>query len=310
VLAGDFYHVGDTTAGDIDLGDGWDRVPRSGQYIGWLGLEGNEFEFGHTCRFSAPFVPLSPGLHVFFGAGDSTDPKVSMKDLTAIYGDKSPSMKSKATLVCVHLLIVLAAAWLLFGGGIAKVDMLLGRQPQLASALRRGMLMGAAGLYFLRTVATIFIFLKRRMGWSEVGLIALWIMTIDMAFVYVGGRNEASFGNMGVIGVVLLLAGSAVNTVSEWQRHQWKQRPENAGRLYTGGLFRYARHINYFGDQVLFTGWMLITGHVALLVIPVIMAFGFLFGNIPALDRYLEKRYGDDYRNYARVTKRFIPYVY
>jgi len=219
-------------------------------------------------------------------------------------------MKSKAALVCVHLLIVVVATWFMFWGGIYQVDIFLGRSHQLASEVRRGILMSAAIFYFLRTLVTIFIFLKRRMGWSEASVIALWIAAIDILFAYFGGRNEASLGTTGVIGVVLLLGGSFVNTVSEWQRYQWKQQPENAGRLYTGGLFRYTRHINYFGDEVLFTGWVLVTGQMELLIIPGIMAFGFLFENIPALDRYLEERYGDDYRNYARTVKRFIPYVY
>jgi protein-S-isoprenylcysteine O-methyltransferase Ste14 len=77
-----------------------------------------------------------------------------------------------------------------------------------------------------------------------------------------------------------------------------------------GGLFHYARHVNYFGDEVLFTSYVLMTGRAGLLVIPVLMAFGFVFANIPAQDLYLEERYGDEYRAYARTLKRFIPYIY
>jgi protein-S-isoprenylcysteine O-methyltransferase Ste14 len=231
-------------------------------------------------------------------------------DLTAIYRDKSPSLRTKATLVCIHLLVVAVSMWLLLGGGIGVLDNLLGRSPQLASTLRRSVLAATAVLYFMRTLITIFVFLKRRMPWSEVGTIAPWIATIDMLFAYFGGRNTDSFGLTGFIGICLVLAGSAVNTGSELQRHLWKKNPENAGHLYTGGLFRYSRHINYFGDEVLFTGWMLITGRAGLILIPVIMACGFIFINIPALDRYLEQRYGDEYRTYVRIVKRFIPYIY
>jgi protein-S-isoprenylcysteine O-methyltransferase Ste14 len=233
-----------------------------------------------------------------------------MADLTAIYKDKSPSLGSKTTLVCIHLLVVVIVGWLLLGGGIAGLDNFFGGSHRLASNLRRGALVTAAALYFLRTLATVFVFLKRRMPWSEVGMIALWVALIDVLFAYFGGRHEGSFGPSGVAGVVLLLAGSAINSGAELQRHLWKQQSENAGHLYTGGLFRYARHINYFGDEVLFTGWVLMTGQLGLLIIPVIMALLFLFGNIPALDRYLEDRYGEEYRVYAGTVKRFIPYVY
>jgi steroid 5-alpha reductase family enzyme len=233
-----------------------------------------------------------------------------MTDLTAIYHDKSSSFRTKATLICIHLLIVAVSVWLLLGGGIALLDNLFGRPHQLASTFRRGALTAAAVLYFIRTLVTIFVFLKRRMPWSEVCTIAPWIAAIDILFAYFGGRNDGSFGLTGIIGIFLLLAGSAINTGSELQRHLWKKNPENTGHLYTGGLFKYAQHINYFGDEVLFTGWALMTGRVGLLLIPVIMAFGFIFINIPALDRYLAERYDDEYRTYAQKVKRFIPYVY
>jgi protein-S-isoprenylcysteine O-methyltransferase Ste14 len=49
---------------------------------------------------------------------------------------------------------------------------------------------------------------------------------------------------------------------------------------------------------------------VGLLIIPILMASGFILLNIPAQDRYLEERYGDEYHAYARTVKRFIPYIY
>jgi steroid 5-alpha reductase family enzyme len=233
-----------------------------------------------------------------------------MTDLAAIYRDKSSSLPTKAVLVCVHLLIVAVSVWLLLGSGITVLDNLFGRPQQLAPTLRRSLLAAAAVLYFMRTLITIFIFLKRRMPWSEVCTIAPWIAAIDLLFAYFGGRNNEAFGLTGFIGIVLVMAGSTINTGSEFQRHLWKKNPKNTGHLYTGGLFRYSRHINYFGDEVLFTGWVLMAGRVGLLLIPVIMACGFIFINIPALDRYLEQRYGNEYRTYAQTVKRFIPYIY
>ena len=40
---------------------------------------------------------------------------------------------------------------------------------------------------------------------------------------------------------------------------RWKQQPANAGHLYVGGLFAFARHINYFGEILTFLGWALLT---------------------------------------------------
>ena len=89
-----------------------------------------------------------------------------------------------------------------------------------------------------------------------------------------------------------------------------KQDSANKGECYTGGLFRHSMHINYFGDIVLFTGWSLFTHATWALALPVFMAIMFAFVHIPALDAYLAKRYGDAFENYARKTKKLVPYVW
>lgn len=50
-----------------------------------------------------------------------------------------------------------------------------------------------------------------------------------------------------LIGFGLSVTGTAIEFVSEGQRRRFKQDPSNKGKLYTGGLFQLARHINYTG---------------------------------------------------------------
>ena len=52
------------------------------------------------------------------------------------------------------------------------------------------------------------------------------------------------------------------------------------------------------------------THSVSLLVIPLIMAMNFVFNIIPSLDRYLEKKYKDEFRDYSKKTKKLIPLIY
>ena len=233
-----------------------------------------------------------------------------MNNLSYVYRDKSPSLETKATLATLHLGIVLVATWLLVGGGIAQVSTLLHWEYQLTNVLRRAVLVAAAWLYFSRTLVTIFIFMRRRMPWSEVWTIAVWILAIDVLFAFLGGQSDESFGAAAVAGTVLVVVGSLINTCSEWQRHIWKQQATHQGRLYRNGFWALARHINYFGDLILFTGWALVTGRLVLLVVPVVMFLGFAYVNIPAQDKYLAERYGDEYYAYAKTTARLIPFVY
>ncbi|MGH8880780.1 MAG: DUF1295 domain-containing protein, partial [Stackebrandtia sp.] len=91
---------------------------------------------------------------------------------------------------------------------------------------------------------------------------------------------------------------------------RFKARPENRGKLYTRGLFRYSMHPNYLGDVTLFTGFALVTGSLWALAIPVIMAAMFIFINIPMLDKYLAERYGSAFDEYAGRTAKLFPFVY
>lgn len=98
--------------------------------------------------------------------------------------------------------------------------------------------------------------------------------------------------------------------LSEFARHVWKQRPENRGRLYTERLFRYPRHPNYLGDLISFSGICFISGAWVTAVIPILMFAGFVFVNVPLLDSHLHDRYGTAFDQYARQTKKLIPFVY
>ena len=108
------------------------------------------------------------------------------------------------------------------------------------------------------------------------------------------------------IGAALFLAGSWMNSYSEYARHVWKQRPENRGRLYTEGLFHYSRHPNYLGDLVLFSGLCMIAGVLVTAIVPVLMLAGFVFVNIPVLDAHLAHKYGGEFAEYARRTHKLF----
>ena len=71
-----------------------------------------------------------------------------------------------------------------------------------------------------------------------------------------------------------------------------------------------ALHVAALGDTVLFIGYALVAGAPLALVIPALMAAGFVFVHIPLLDRYLEKKYGAAFEAWARTTKHYVPFVY
>jgi steroid 5-alpha reductase family enzyme len=176
--------------------------------------------------------------------------------------------------------------------------------------VRRIMIAACLIIYFFRLQVTVWVFQKRFWTWFETITISILMTFVLFVFARAGGNNNQAVGIIEMIGVLLYLSGSCINTFSEYARHVWKSKAENRGRLYTGGLFRFAMHINYFGDIVLFTGFAMITNRFGVYVIPLAMTMNFIFNIIPLLDKYLEEKYGDEFRVYSKKTKKLIPLIY
>lgn len=170
--------------------------------------------------------------------------------------------------------------------------------------------LAAALIYFIRVCFTTLFLLRRRMGWPEAITIVVWVGIIHVGFAILTLSTQQPLDSLDLTSGALYLLGSYLNTGSEYERYRGKQIPENQGHPYTEGLFRYSMHINYFGDTLLFTGYALLTRHLLAFIVPLLMAGIFVFGNIPMLDRYLHERYGEEFSDYARRTKKFIPFLY
>ena len=80
--------------------------------------------------------------------------------------------------------------------------------------------------------------------------IGLLVPTVLNTLTLVGiCTNRGPFGSVtDYLGLGLFALGSALETVSELQRKAFKAKESNKGKVYTGGLFSLARHINYTGE--------------------------------------------------------------
>lgn len=227
-----------------------------------------------------------------------------------MYGDYSSSLEQKSTLAGIHFIILLLVFWLLFLNGIDWVTALIGFPRVTGNGARRILILSGGLLYFIKEIYTEFIFLKRELKWIEALTMALWLFILYMTFSFTGGYNSNKPGFIVYLGIVFYLLGAFINSGSEFLRYRWKLKPENKGKLYTGGFFKLSRHINYFGDVVLFIGFAMFTGSVYSYIIPAAMIVLFVVVNIPLLDNYLKEKYGEQFIEYSSHTKKFIPFVY
>jgi protein-S-isoprenylcysteine O-methyltransferase Ste14 len=227
----------------------------------------------------------------------------------AFKDEHAPSIPAKVLLSASILAGVLVAAALT--AGYPEWLVLLFKDEKGGGNAARQLLFLSCGLiYLVRFIICMFVFLKRHISWLEGGLVSFLFFMMFYLFGTSAGSHPEALGVIDLGGVCLYLVGSIVNTLADYQRFAWKRRSENKGRLYTQGLFRHAMHINYFGDSVLYIGLALITREWVCLYVAIGISANFIILQIPMLDRHLKNRYGGAFDEYAKQTKKFIPFVY
>jgi protein-S-isoprenylcysteine O-methyltransferase Ste14 len=217
-------------------------------------------------------------------------------------GEKTPSIAPKVAICSWYLMCVAGAVWLTFA--------VPSEGDRLGSPARQAALLTSAVIYIARAATTLCVFVKRKVPWWEAAWGGLPIGLVLFLSLSDGLRVPQGLGFLDGGGILLYLAGSYVGTASEYSRHLWKAQPENRGRLYTEGLFRYSRHINYFGDLLLFGGYAVLTRQPWTGIVPLAMALNFVFLIIPAHDAYLAMRYGGEFADYAQRTRKLVPFLY
>ncbi|OJD58554.1 isoprenylcysteine carboxylmethyltransferase family protein [Bacillus sp. NH11B] len=214
-----------------------------------------------------------------------------------MYGINRPTIKEKILILVAEIIYLIIAYYLLFITH-AKSGVSLG-------------LFIALIITVLRLTAMMFIWLPRGIAWQEaiMNSIAFGIYYLGFPILMITSKQDPNLIVL-VIGWMLFLGGSILNTVSELLRKPFKDNPANQGKLYTGGLFKYAIHINYLGDCLWVLGLALISNNIYSLLIPLGLFIVFVFDYIPKSDDYLQNKYGEQFTVYKQKTKKLIPFIW
>jgi protein-S-isoprenylcysteine O-methyltransferase Ste14 len=125
--------------------------------------------------------------------------------------------------------------------------------------------------------------------------------------------TEADFPQPALlIGGSLYVVGIMTELIAEIQRKRFKTDPNNKGKAYTGGLWSFARHINYGGYTIWRAGYAMAGGGYTLgALVGAFFAWDFTQRAIPILSEYCEKRYGAQWEEFKQKTPyQLIPYIY
>ena len=227
-----------------------------------------------------------------------------------LYGQKGQSIPQKTLIIILALVLLYLSYWILFQSGGSIFLSWMGLEKVSAPVERRMIIFLFAIISFLRIGFMMIYLLKRKISWEESLGVSLGLVLYYVGFAMLVLPTDKQLGVIDFIGIALFLIGSFINTFSELQRHFWKKQAENQGKLYTKGLFKYAMHINYFGDVCWVMACAVITRNLYASIIPFLLICFFVFYNIPKLDQYLASKYGNDFDLYKKDTKKLIPFLY
>lgn len=111
----------------------------------------------------------------------------------------------------------------------------------------------------------------------------------------------------GVGAVCLGLSGLVISAVRAFRRARTRPEPwKPTTALVTDGPYRFTRNPMYLGFALVYVGVTLLVNTLwPLLLLPVVLTV-IHFLVIRREERYLERKFGDDYRAYLRTVRRWI----
>ncbi len=227
-----------------------------------------------------------------------------------MHGIKENSNTLRVIGFLMNGMFLLIAYLICFDEKFIWFDSILNLDFKNGNFYRKCCLMIFGAIMYIRMYLTTFHLLKRRIQIDEFFGVLIAYFIYQIGFILLGAWNTSSLGTLDYFGILLFFLGSYINTYSEIQRKNFKKDPNNKGKLYTLGLFKLARHINYFGDICWVVGWAIITHNIWSGLIPIALTLGFIFFFIPELSSYLEKKYGEEYMNWKNNTKSLFPYIF
>jgi len=174
---------------------------------------------------------------------------------------------------------------------------------------RQWPVMLCTGSFVARVLVQMAVFWSRSIPWKEVWLEAGGIIPLSVASLALGAARRPRASGWSLGGALMLFYGGTwLNVWPEYQRHRWKQEQGHEGRLYTGGLWSFVRHINYTGEMLSFFGYSWVTGAVWTLWVPTVMSLGLATVSVREIEFYLARKYGEEWKEYvSRVRHVMLP---
>ena len=139
----------------------------------------------------------------------------------AFKDEHAPSTLMKLLLSTGSLMGTLIPALLMSGHADFLIQHLELRKPE-GNTYRQLLMVSCSLIYLFRFAICVFVFIKRKIGWSEGGLVSFLFFMMFYLFNTSAGSHFEPIGLIDIVGIFLYLTGSYINTFADYQRHAWK----------------------------------------------------------------------------------------
>ena len=197
-----------------------------------------------------------------------------------LYGQKSKSIPQKIIIHLLEILILCLSYWILFQTGGDWIEKHLHLHNTTTNLDRRIIIFTFNIIIFFRLAYMMIILLKRKIPWEESLSVPFAFAVYYFGFSILVLPTSQFIDGLDYFAIVIFATGCVLNTGGEILRNNWKKKPENKGKIYTHGFFKYARHINYFGDILWVAACALITRNWYAPLIPVFIFCFFVAAGI------------------------------
>ena len=142
---------------------------------------------------------------------------------------------------------------------------------------------------------------------------ALLVAVLSLPFLLACLNTRTPLGRFEKFAAGLWLVSMIGEVIADLQLNTFKKNPENHGKTYRAGLWKYSRHPNYFFEWLIWVSYAVFAlaspwGWIGLVSPALILYFLLGITGIAATEAQALRTRGNEYRAYQRTTSTFVPW--
>jgi steroid 5-alpha reductase family enzyme len=142
---------------------------------------------------------------------------------------------------------------------------------------------------------------------------ALLVAVLSLPFLLACLNTRTPLGRFEKFAAGLWLVSMIGEVIADLQLNAFKKNPDNHGKTYRAGLWRYSRHPNYFFEWLIWVSYAVFAlaspwGWIGLISPALILYFLLGITGIAATEAQALRTRGNEYRAYQRTTSTFVPW--